>query len=147
MRRLCCLVVVLLACAPQARDGGDDAELGAGAPPELGSTLNVRVEGDTVQFELHITNVTAGVVELEFATAQRYDFELVDEAGRPVWRWSDGQVFAQVLGVEGVEAGESLRYRTTWGAERRRGSYTAVGRLVAGNYPVELRTPVELAIE
>jgi hypothetical protein len=146
VRRSWCLVAVLVACAPQARNGSD-AGIGAGAPDELGSTLNVWVAADSVHFELHITNVTGEVVELEFATAQRYDFEVVDAVGRPVWRWSDDLAFAQVLGTEGLAPGESRRYDASWRSGDRRGDHVAVGRLVAQNYPVELRTPVELAVE
>lgn len=146
VRRAWWLMAVLVACAPQAREGAD-AELGAGAPAELGSSLNVWVANDSVHFELHITNVTAEVMALEFATAQRYDFEVVDGGGRPVWRWSDDLMFAQVLGTEGLAPGESRRYEASWWSDGRRGDHVAVGRLVARNYPVELRTPMELAGE
>ncbi|HSJ05271.1 MAG TPA: BsuPI-related putative proteinase inhibitor [Longimicrobiales bacterium] len=136
------LVILLVACAPQARDGVDLE--GAGAPPELGSTMTAAVAGDSVHFELHITNVTGGPVSLEFTTAQRYDFEVADGEGVPVWRWSDDMMFAQALGTDVLAPGESRRYAASWRPDGGGGVVVASGRLVARNYPIELRTMVEL---
>jgi hypothetical protein len=35
-----------------------------------------------------------GPLKLHFATAQEFDVVLLDDAGKVIWRWSDGQVFA-----------------------------------------------------
>jgi hypothetical protein len=137
------LVVALAACAPQARNGIDPEET-AGAPPELGATLNVLVEHDSVLLELHVTNVTGGVIDLEFATAQRYDFAVVGEAGVLVWQWSDERGFAQVLGVDELGPGESRRYAAAWRAAAHAGEYVVVGRLTSSNYPIEMATRVRL---
>jgi hypothetical protein len=43
-----------------------------------------------------------GPVELRFPTAQRFDLVLRDPQWRALYQWSDGRVFAQVLGAERV---------------------------------------------
>jgi hypothetical protein len=136
------VVVLLVACTPQARNGVDLD--GAGAPPELGSTMTAMVAGDSVRFELHITNVTSEPVSLEFASSQRYDFEVADGEGVRVWRWSDDMMFAQALGTDVLAPGESRRYGAAWRPDAAGGVVVASGRLVALNYPIELRAMVEL---
>lgn len=133
------VVVVLVACGPVRQEA--DVAGGEGAPAELGATLNVRVQADSAELELHVTNVAGAAVTLEFATAQRYDFEVLDEGGAVVWRWSADQVFAQMLGEEVLQAGESRRYAAVWPTQGGRGEYVARGLLTSRNYPVELRTP------
>jgi hypothetical protein len=139
------LVLLLVAgctAAPPAMDG----DMG-GSPPELGSALNVTVAGDSVGLELHVTNVSGGPLVLEFATAQRYDFEVLALSGAVVWRWSDDMMFAQVLGEETLAAGETRRYTAGWPAPGGAGEYVARGRLTSTNYPVELRTQFQLTVE
>jgi hypothetical protein len=137
------LAVMVLGAGCAVLPGRGEADVGAGSPAELGATLNVRVAADSVRLELHVTNVTAEVLRLEFATAQRYDFE-VSVAGARVWRWSDDMMFAQVLGQEVVLPGESRRYTAAWPATGASGAYTATGWLTSTNYPVELRTAFRL---
>jgi hypothetical protein len=101
---------------------------GAGAPPELGSTLNVGWRVTRCVFELHITNVTASRWTLEFATAQRYDFEVADAVGERLWRWSDDMMFAQALGRKVLAPGESRAVRRRgggrpWGESWRRAGW------------------------
>lgn len=143
MRRIWCLALLLAACIPAVENGADVGG-GAVSPPELGSTLNVRMTGDSVHFELHVTNVTQARLGLEFASAQRHDFEVLTAAGARVWRWSDEYMFAQVMGREEFAPGESRVFRGAWAPGAQTGEFTAVGRLVATNLPVELRTAVRL---
>jgi hypothetical protein len=130
------LALLLGACT--AGQSGRTVDAGAGSPPELGSTLTARVAGDSVQLDLHITNVTTAALRLELGSAQRFDFE-VSGAGT-AWRWSDDMAFAQVLGQEVLLPGESRRYAVVWPAGGRNGEYTATARLTSLNYPVELKT-------
>jgi hypothetical protein len=111
---------------------------------DLGATLNVRVEGDSVRFELHFTNIAADTVVLEFPTAQRYDFEVRTGAGRVVWRWSDDHAHAQVMGQEVLAPGESGRYVAVQPLHELAGGEEAYGRLTSTSHPLELRTPVDL---
>jgi hypothetical protein len=132
--------VLMVACAPVE----PVVDAGAGSPPELGSSLNVRVVEDSVAFEIHVTNTTSSPIALEFATAQRYDFEVSERDGARVWRWSDDMMFAQVLGQEELAPGETRRYMASWLAAGRAGDFVATARIVSSNYPVELRTGFRL---
>ena len=120
---------------------------GAGSPPELGSSLNVRVAGDTVHFELHITNTTSGPVTVSFPSTQRYDFGVTRGNGETVWHWSADRSFAQVTGREVLAQGETKRYAETWIARGHAGEYVATAWLTSNSYPVELRTVFRLPAE
>lgn len=132
-------VAAVLGCSPRGA-----ADAGTGTPPELGSSLNVRVMEDTVVLEIHITNVASGPIALEFMTSQRYDFGITTMAGDGVWHWSAARSFAQALGREELQPGESRRYSASWVGEGLAGDYVATGWVVSANYPVELRTSFRL---
>lgn len=135
-------LATLVVAAAVAACGGNRAEVspGAGAPTELGSSLNVRVEGDSVRLMLHVTNVTSGPIALEFSSGQRYDFEVSEPDGDTVWRWSATRSFMQATGREVLQPGESKQYMETWHAPERDEEYVATAWLTSTNYPVELRT-------
>ena len=120
-------------------------EPGAGSPPELGSSLNVRVLSDSVRLELHVTNVTTGPIVLEYMTTQRYDFEVTHPGGTSVWRWSEGRAFGEAVGREVLQSGETRQYAATWSANGVSGDFVATARLVSTTYPVELRTVFQMA--
>jgi hypothetical protein len=129
-----------LGCSPRAAV----VDAGTGTPPELGSSLNVRVVADTVVLEIHITNVAADPITLEFMTTQRYDFEVSTLAGERVWRWSAERAFGEALGQEELQPGQSQQYTATWWGGGREGDFAATGRVVSTTYPVELRTSFRL---
>ncbi len=56
--------------------------------------------GEPVHMSFEVSNLGATVVTLQFMSAQRFDMAIEDEAGRDVWRWSAGRMFAAVLGEE-----------------------------------------------
>jgi hypothetical protein len=106
---------------------------------EVVASLQVQVERAEVGLVLHLTNLTAGPVVLEFTSGQRYDFE-VWQGGRLLWRWSEGQMFTQALGSEQLGPGESRSYGASWRPEGRTGSFEAVGRVTASNRSIEQRS-------
>ena len=89
--------------------------------PSAGDTLKVEIglteRGYALLEPLVMTLTVANVKEedltLTFPTAQRYDF-IVRKGKQIVWRWSEGMMFAQVIGRETLRAGESLSYEITW---------------------------------
>ena len=143
-RWMVAVAVLAASCAPRPEPLMD---AGPGSPPELGSSLNVRVVEDTVVLEIHITNVAASPITLEFTSSQRYDFAVATTEGESVWRWSAARSFAQVLGSEELQPGESRRYRETWVGTGERGDYVATGWVVSTSYPVELRTAFQFPEE
>ncbi len=109
--------------------------------------MNVRVLEDTVLLEIHVTNVTSSPISLEFTSTQRYDFEIATQTGESIWRWSAARSFAQALGQEVLQPGDSRRYTATWEGADREGDFIVTGWVVSANYPVELRTGFRLPAE
>jgi len=149
VRRLVWMVaggLLVLACArPDAGETGDAAS-GTGSGDGLVHSLEVGVDADTVRFTLYLTNATDQAVVLQFPTAQRYDFEVRSPGGDRVWRWSDGQFFAQMLGEETLAAGESVSYEASWSASGQSGAHEAIGRVTSSSTPIELRTEFEIPV-
>lgn len=140
-------LVVAAACGCSPSGGLPDVEPGHGSPPELGSSLNVRVVEDSARLEIHVTNVTSSPIVLEFMTTQRYDFEVSSPDGDRVWQWSADKAFGEALGSESLAPGESRRYEATWAGGGGSGDFIATARIVSANYPVELRTAFRLPSE
>jgi hypothetical protein len=137
------LLAAALACRPQASAPGAAPAAGGAGP--LVSTLQVEAGRDSVRFTFSLTNASAAPLVLEFATAQRYDFAVLDGA-RTLWRWSEGRGFAQVLGTETLAPGETRSYSANWApppglADRE---LTAVGTLAATGRREERRSPLRL---
>lgn len=132
------LALAMTACSGRA--GGDEAVVDPLAP-----SLQVRVEGDSVVFDLFVTNVSGEPVRLEFSTSQRADFVVERATGERVWAWSDDRMFAQVLGEETVEPGETLHYGAVWNPPTSlSGRYSARGVLSARDRRIELSREFEL---
>lgn len=62
------------------------------------------------EVRLLVINDSSKPVTVEFPTAQQVDFVLRSNAV-PVWRWSDGQSFAQVMTSETIQAGQAKVYK------------------------------------
>jgi len=82
--------------------------------------------GEPIVVNLEIVNRAPQPVDLGFSTAQRYDVLIKNMQGRDVWRWSHGQMFAQVLGTETLEPSRRLRYRVSVRERLSPGAYTIV---------------------
>lgn len=138
-----CAVLLAAACggnSPSPVPGGT-AEADSG----LASTLQVRVSGDTVRFDLYVTNSTGSAVELEFPSSQRFDFAVETEGGERLWTWSAARSFAQVTGTETLAAGQTLQHAAEWVADGgRSGRFVAVGWLTTSTPRVERRSYFEL---
>lgn len=62
--------------------------------------------GATIQMKLLVRNDDSVPVRLPFRSAKQYDFWLIDDGGKEVWRWSRGKMFAQVLMERTLAPGE-----------------------------------------
>src|SRR5690606_25380716 len=126
---------------PEPPAGGTDAGpvgSAAGSDSPLASSLNVQVDGDSVRFALMVSNASGSPEVLEFTSAQRMDFVVETMDGEPVWQWSAGNAFAQVMGSDTLSAGGSRAYEVTWSPGGRRGRHIAIGRVTSSNTPIEL---------
>lgn len=136
--------------SPEARSG----EAAADDPREAaldGLQLILAIDrlaygpGDTIQMELVVVNRLDEPRTLRFPTAQRVDARILDAAGEERLRWSETQVFAQVMGEETLEPGdEGRRWTLELVAPDEIGSYRLVGLLVANEGPLEAILPLEV---
>jgi len=100
----------------------------------------VQTKGRDAQFALTIKNVGNKHAEVDFANGQRYDFVVIDSAGREVWHWSSGRMFTQSVQNKQLGSGESMRVSETWKKPAvAPGKYTVVATLKSSNYPTEQR--------
>lgn len=135
-RALLGVLLVCLACAPK----------GAPAPAAepLLASVQANTTGDSVHFVLQVTNTSTAPVELNFSSAQRFDFS-VERDGRNVWTWSADRMFAQALGTETLAAGETRRYEATWRpGPGTSGEYVVTGTLTSSDHGVEQSTRFRL---
>jgi hypothetical protein len=108
------------------------AAMAAGSAGLAGVDVLVRTDkrsyssGEPIVVALEIVNRGAKAVDLSFSTAQRYDVRIKDGQGGDVWRSSQGQMFAQVLGTERLEPSRRLRYRVSVRQGLSPGAYTIV---------------------
>jgi hypothetical protein len=101
---------------------------------EVGLTERGYALLEPVVMSLRVTNNKEEDLTLTFPTAQRYDF-IVRKGKEIVWIWSEGRMFAQVIGRLTLGAGETVTYDINWdqsGLESMRpplGAYTVQGIL------------------
>jgi hypothetical protein len=110
------------AAASTGAAAGPGAEETGAAPSESGTdSLRVEIEMreggyallEPVDMTLTVENIACRDLNLTFPTAQRYDF-IIRKGKQVVWQWSEGMMFAQVIGRETLEEGESISYDVTW---------------------------------
>jgi hypothetical protein len=139
-----CLLAGLVGCTTkQPADQPEETRTGV-VQSDLDKSIEVEVGRDTVRFVFHVTNSSTQPLVLEFNSSARYDFEVRTPGDAPVWRWSAGQMHAQVLGADTVAAGETLRYSAVWAHGNQVGRFVATGRVLASNQALEQRADFEI---
>lgn len=105
--------------------------------------------GDEVTIILDLINTGSEPLTLQFPTAQRFDFEVI-EIQRSIWKWSDGRMFAQVVSTLTLAPGESRRFTARWSQRDRDGGLVAPGtyliRATVPVYPAPLGAQTHLEI-
>ena len=90
--------------------------------------------GDTVRFRLVLSNRTDSVVSFAFPSGLSHDFEVYPNgASEPLWRWSDGRMFDQMLHPIHLASGDSIVFEGLWGGD------TPKGLALLGKYIVKGR--------
>ena len=79
---------------------------------QLTADRAVYTAGQPITMEFCVFNRTGEEITLHFSDAQRFDFTIQEEVetdqlieflgAKEVWHWSDGQMFAQMLGEEKI---------------------------------------------
>jgi hypothetical protein len=101
--------------------------------------------GEPITISLRVTTRGSEDVRLQFGSSQRYDFVIRDAGGTPVWRWSEGQAFLQVLGVERLGPGRpSITYQAEYGGHLAPGWYSVEGTVVAKNRPLSATIAIQV---
>jgi hypothetical protein len=99
-------------------------------------------QGETAGMTLRVANFSADAVTLRFSDARRYDFA-ISRDGKVLWRWSDGRVFAQVLGAETLNPGDTLSYTAKVVLKLRPGLYMVTGTVTAAE-PLSASTRIRI---
>lgn len=87
---------------------------------------------EIIPIRISVTNTGAKAVKLTFPTAQKQDFAVTDKDGAEVWRWSEGQMFAQAITETNVEPGATYNYFGKIEADKLEpGRYKIFGWLLA----------------
>lgn len=135
---LVALFALATACGPRSRSAEPAAQKRAAGGPPVASSLDVQLTDD-VRFAFHVTNNAAKRLELTFPSGLTHDIVVLDEAGREVWRWSEGRMFTQTLQNHVLETDETVSYSANWHPASQHGSFIAVASLHSENYPIEQR--------
>jgi hypothetical protein len=118
-----------------------------GAPPPLRPPVTIGASSSVLQPALRatasaadvtltftVTNASAAPVQLDFNSAQQYDFIVRSTAtGTVVWQWSTEMVFAAVLTSRTLAAGESATYTAHW-TPTSKGAFSAQGLLTSSSH-------------
>lgn len=83
--------------------------------------------GEPVGMMLDARNEGDAPMRLDFASGQRFDFNVFDASGNAIWTWSANRNFIQIAGTEILQPGASLHYQTDEFIAPQRGIYTVVG--------------------
>jgi hypothetical protein len=102
--------------------------------------------GENITIKMKLFNYSAEKINFHFNSSQRYDFIIEDEEGNEIWRWSDGRMFAMVLGEEilGPNNPEVI-YTAEYGDKLSPGYYKITGifvaqdRLMSGSIVIEVK--------
>lgn len=93
----------------------------------LAARLSVDTDPDAVTFTLAVENTGGSPVDVEFRNAKHADVAVLAD-GDEVWRWSDGQLFAQMIQPVTLDPGQTETYEFEW-SDPEPGDYEAVATL------------------
>jgi Intracellular proteinase inhibitor len=95
----------------------------------------------TATFALLVRNRSGKPVQLPFASAQQFDFEVWRD-NRLVWRWGEGRSFTQNLTTLIIDAGQAVTLSGSWDLQTSAGRAAAPGAYtVRGYLPARLDGP------
>ena len=93
--------------------------------------------GEPVIMTLKIFNYTEEDIVFHFNNSQRYNFVIEDKEGNEIWRWSEGRMFAQMLGEEILGPGNpEVIYTAEYKDRLSPGYYKVTGFFIAKDRPM-----------
>ena len=101
--------------------------------------------GEPIKVTVKIFNYTEEDIIFHFSTSQRYDFIIEDEEGNEIWRWSEGRMFAQMLGEDVIGShNPEVIYIAEYKDRISPGYYKVTGFFVAQDRPMSGSIVVEV---
>jgi hypothetical protein len=101
--------------------------------------------GEPIKMTLKIFNYTEEDIAFQFNTSQRYDFIIEDEEGNEIWRWSEGRIFAQMLGEEILgPSNPEVIYTAEYKDRLSLGYYKITGIFIAQEKPMSGSIVIEV---
>ncbi|HEX4997999.1 MAG TPA: BsuPI-related putative proteinase inhibitor [Terriglobia bacterium] len=103
--------------------------------PRLSMNVEPIPEGFRMTFT--VTNTGDRLLPFRFPSGQNFDFIVMDQSGREVWRWSRTQFFTRVVRSEALRPDNPWRYQAVWdgrdsdGNAAPPGSYRVTAQLVS----------------
>jgi Intracellular proteinase inhibitor len=84
---------------------------------------------EPIRFSMSVTNCADSRIVMRYPNTQRYEFgvSLASDYPRELWKWSNGKVFAESLGEETFEPGETKTYAETWDQRSKSGEQVSPG--------------------
>jgi hypothetical protein len=123
-----------------------DEAAAAGFEVSLSADKATYRSGEPITLTLTVSNRTGQDIQLEFSSAQRFDFAIRDATkGGQIWRWSEGQMFGQMLGAEAIgPARPQIIYRAQFTGALPPGIYRLEGMLVATDRPLSATLVIQV---
>ncbi|HHX02370.1 MAG TPA: hypothetical protein GX739_06850 [Firmicutes bacterium] len=113
------------------------------------TTADYQIRNGQMIFSFEFINNHAAAKQLQFGSGQQYEIVVTDEAGKEVYRFSDGRFFTMAIISKDLKPGESLSWQETWdltdkdGEKLRSGKYTARITILALSDDSENKIPAE----
>ncbi|HET8712469.1 MAG TPA: BsuPI-related putative proteinase inhibitor [Gemmatimonadales bacterium] len=111
---------------------------------ELTTDKSVYRSGEPIEVTVKVTNRSNRDTALQFASSQRYDFQIIDPTGATQWTWSADRTFMQVLGSEGLRGGQSIEYREQIPATLAPGRYQVTGMITTMGRPLQASATISV---
>jgi hypothetical protein len=98
--------------------------------------MEVKQGPESAEIQFTVYNNTSAKMTLEFPSSQFFDYEVVDQAGNKVYRYSDNKAFLQAIQKITLTSGQTKVWRDNWdykssnGKRVSAGSYTIKGTLM-----------------
>ncbi|MGB6369642.1 MAG: BsuPI-related putative proteinase inhibitor [Atribacterota bacterium] len=93
--------------------------------------------GEPIIMTLKVFNYNEEEITFHFNNSQRYDFIIENEKGNEVWRWSEGKMFAQMLGEEILgPCNPEVIYKAEYKDRLSAGYYKVTGIFIAQEKPM-----------
>ncbi len=110
------------------------------------STDNVVYQsGKIITIKLKVFNYSAETINFYFNSSQRYDFIIENDEGNEIWCWSEGRIFAQMLGEEILgPSNPEVIYTAEYKGKLSPGYYKVTGIFVAQEKPMSGSIVIEV---